>query len=145
MIRKKAQAPERLALSLKILAYGRQAHEPAETESWQVSNLSCEISSICDHHARLRLFVVDIDLYTDIEVRQIIRPLPGKTLRCFQAIDGMYPVIMLRNGSRLVGLQVADEVPDEGRIRDQFDLFDTLENLIFAKIVLPRSGGLSYR
>ena len=57
----------------------------------------------------------------------------------------MYPVEVFSDGPGLIGLQMADEMPDQVISAAGGDLFQSFLDEIFAKIALPGIGGLQNR
>ena len=90
-----------------------------------------------------------IEIFQRIQRQQIDRPLFGKPLRDFFAIDRMHPVEVFGNRSRLVALDRSDEMPFQCQIRtfrtDSVHFIQRLLQIIFAKRGLPGLGRSDHR
>ncbi len=82
--------------------------------------------------------MADIDLQQDIQRRQVFRPLLVQALRDFGALDGMHPGKVFSKCASFVGLDRADEMPNDVGIGYGCDFAKPFLKIVFAKVQLAR-------
>src|SRR5690606_40018829 len=100
-------------LRLEAFADARYAHETAQRELRQARHRLRQRGQPVRGHSRFAFLRVDVDLDADVELRRVVWPLAAEPLRDLRTIDRVDPLKILRDGARLVRLEVADEMPGE--------------------------------
>ena len=91
-------------------------------------------------------FPADVDLQADVERRPVVRSLLAEPFGDPETVDGVDPVEALGNRSGLVGLNGADEMPDQlGQVGERVLLGQRLLQIVFAEGELTRGGGKTDR
>jgi hypothetical protein len=86
-------------------------------------------------------FATDIDLQADIQRSQLIGPLLTQSLSNLKPVHAMYPVEAFSEDSGFVGLDRADEVPDDVQICQILLLRQGFLKIVFTEITLPQLIG----
>src|SRR5262245_26051901 len=122
----------------------RNGHQAAQPQPGQPGYRLGEREFFSRRNAGFALFAAHVHLYADIERGQGGGPRLVQTLGDPRALDPVYPLEMLRDGTGLVALDRADEVPLEqeafrgrpvegGELRD---FFHTLLRLVLSERAL---------
>ncbi|MGB5345628.1 MAG: hypothetical protein WBN23_05635, partial [Woeseia sp.] len=85
-------------------------------------------------------FIVDIDLQANVQRNGVSSAMLAQAASNFQPVDRVHPVEMFSNLTRLVALQVANEMPDKIAARGGPDLVDPLLHEVLAEVPLARPG-----
>ena len=135
-----AQPAKALAEQADIGRGRRDAHQAAKREAWHCRNGGGQRRQFFRRDAALAGLRLDHHLQADVERRQRGRALGGQPLGEAQPVHRMDPVEMLGGGPRLVGLQLADEVPDGAGGRHCHLLVERFLQIVLAEIGLAKGA-----
>src|SRR5690554_322689 len=89
--------PECDALALKVRLGGRNSHQTAQTYITELTDGGTQCFNLVQGYAGFGIFSREIDLYTDIQWRQVGGALGVKALGDAHAVDAVKPVKMAGN------------------------------------------------
>src|SRR5690606_5192058 len=107
------------ALRFEGFLGGRDTHESAQREARQLANAARQPEYLAGSDAALARFVSQAHLDAYLQGRRVVRSLLVQAYRDALAVDRVHPGKVLRDGARLVRLQLAGEMPDQIQIGER--------------------------
>src|SRR5579862_4028631 len=125
---------EPVALTRQLRLGRWQAHESAQGKPRQLCHGAGQCRQLRRRYACLARLGSDVDLQAHVERRRVKGPLGGEALRDAYPIHAMHPVEPLGDGTRLVGLDLPDEVPADRELRERLPLCERLAQVVFPEV-----------
>src|SRR5690606_14866564 len=114
----------------------RDTHESAQREARQLANAARQPEYLAGSDAALARFVSQAHLDAYLQGRRVVRSLLVQAYRDALAVDRVHPGKVLRDGARLVRLQLAGEMPDQIQIGERGHLRNRFLQVVLAEIDL---------
>ena len=111
-------------------------HQSAQTQTGQPRHMCGQPRKFVRRHPRLAWFLTELDLETDLQRRQVRRAKPVQAVRQACTIQTVQPVEALGDVPAFVGLQRADEMPDQRWISQRVHFFQRLFEIALAELTL---------
>ncbi len=117
------------------------SHQAPQLYAWKLADFSGQLFNLLAVNAAFAVFMADIYLNADIYCRQVFRALFIDTTCVFEAGQRVYPGKIFCDRACFITLHPANKMPGEWQILQSLDFFNSLLQVVFAKITLAGLEG----
>src|SRR4029078_11385552 len=128
------------------------AHQTAELEARQLQHAARQRRELRLGDSTLAGLIFETHLNADVDRRCVRTALLAETHGDALAIERVYPVKVLSDDARLVGLELADVMPGQRQVAELVELRQRFLHVVLAEVLLTelgqradRSGGARLR